>query len=306
MKVPLLALCGLLWAVCGQACAQADRPPLKFAIYSSLLGAVSDHQARGAAEPMLDLVSDRIGYPIARLDLPKGASREDLLAFGKKLDEGTYDVAAVWGLEYGWLRQKYPNLKVMAVVSNGDNAPARFQLMVRRHDLVPGLEKLKGKRLARFKQASLMDRLFLEEMLRKAGQDPQEFFQLQEPLPSTKEALLAVKNGEADCLMINVTDFNRFESLNAGLAASLTHVGELSDPYPAAVMIARPENLTKRRPDLWGKMQDVLLRIDQTEEGRLCASFWRMERLIKPDEQYLEEVEACARRLPIDRLLNRK
>jgi ABC-type phosphate/phosphonate transport system substrate-binding protein len=296
----------LLWIACGQACAQADRPPLKVAIYSSLLGAVPDRQARAVAEPMLDLVSDRIGYPIARLELPKGTSADDLLAFGKKLDEGTYHVAAVWGLEYGWLRRAYPNLKVMAVVSNGDRAPARFQLMVRRQDLGPALEKLKGKRLARVKQASLMDQLFLEEMLRKAGQDPEGFFQRQEPLPSTKEALLAVKNGEADCLMINVTDFARFAKLQPGIAGSLTHVGELSDPYPAAVMIARPENLTKRRPDLWDKMQDVLLRIDATEEGRQCARFWQMERLIKPDNQYLEEVEACARRFPIERLLNRK
>jgi ABC-type phosphate/phosphonate transport system substrate-binding protein len=304
MRKPLLVLSCLLLTACSPASAQQNRPRLKIAIYSSLLGSTNDKQVRATVRPMLDLVSARIGYPID-LELDKGKGREGLKALGKKLDEGTYHLAGVWGLDYGWLLQQYPNLQVMAVVANGERAPWRSQLMVRRQDLVTNLGKLKGKRLARVKQASLMDELFLDEMLRKAGQDPRGFFERQEPLPSVKEALLAVKDGQADCVMVNSTDFTRFQILQPGLARSLDPV-QLSDPYPAPVLISRRQNLEKVQRGLWEQWQEVLLRIHTTEEGRGCVRLWRFEKLIPPDEQFLKEVETCARRFPMERLLSRQ
>ena len=53
------------------------------------------------------------------------------------------------------------------------------------------IAQLKGKKLARIKDAHMMDQLCLEEMLRKAGQEPRGFFELEELLPSVTEAIKA-------------------------------------------------------------------------------------------------------------------
>src|SRR5262249_43090026 len=151
---------------------------------------------------------------------------DGLLTFGKKLNDGTYHLGTLWGLEYGWLLDKYPDLRAMAVVSNGNQAPWRSQLMVRRQEVVP-IAKLQGKRLAHTKDAPLMDRLFLDEMVRQAGQAPQGFFQpLDKPLPNYKEAILAVLHREADCVMIDVAAFTKFALSRPPLADRVNLVGQ--------------------------------------------------------------------------------
>jgi hypothetical protein len=220
---------------------------------------------------------------------------------GEKLNDGTYHLATVWGLEYGWLVQKYPKLKALAVVHNGNRAPWRSQLMVRRQNVV-ALAQLKGKILARAKDTLMMDQLCLEEMLRQAGQEPRDFFKLEEPLPSITEVIRAVKSGKADCLMINVTDFNYFEFNSPGLAKNLSTI-KTSSPYPPPVLIGRQENLDNLQRGLWKKSQDVALRIHDTAEGQQCTRLFRFESFLLPDGRFEEDVANSVREFPIERTL---
>ncbi len=281
--------------------ATADRrPPLQLRLYASLVAGVSERRAQAATKPLIDLVSANVDYPVES-GIEKGTGPEGVLAFGKKLDDGVVHVGTVWGLEYGWIRQKYPKIKPMAIAANGNRAPWRSQLMVRRQDNPPSLAPLKGKKLAEFKYMSLMDRLILDDMLVQAKQDPRDFFALQVPRASVKEALLAVKNGQADCVMVNVADFTREANNQPKVAQALMAV-KVSQPYPGGVLVGRVDRVEHLQRGLWGKVQTELLRCRDTAEGAMLADFWRFDLLERPDDKYLEQVDEAARKFPIERL----
>jgi ABC-type phosphate/phosphonate transport system substrate-binding protein len=301
-KLTLLALASVpLWSVSGPAEAGKGPPPIEARVYSSVLGTASDSETRAVLQPMMDVLADRLDYSV-HLDLERGTGPKGLLAFGDKLNDGTYHLGCVWGLEYGWLREKHPGLQTLVIASNGIQASWRSQLMVRQQDRVSRVEELKGKRLAHVKDATLMERLFLDEMLRQAGQDPQGFFQSAKPQPTVKDAALAVKNGQADCLLIHISDFIRLQNTHPGVARTLVEI-EKTAPFPAPVMVGRPENMNKLKPGLWQKLRREALRIHETEEGQQCVRFWRFDKFIEPDAQFRKDVEKCAQEFPMKRLL---
>jgi ABC-type phosphate/phosphonate transport system substrate-binding protein len=301
LALPALALLPV-WGISGPAPAEKARPPMEVRVYSSVMGTVSDSQVRAVLEPMIDVLSARIDYPI-HIDLERGTGPKAILAFGEKLNEGTYHLGGVWGLEYGWLREKYPGLQVLLLASNGIQASWRSQLMVRLQDHVGRIEQLKGKRLARVKDATLMEQLFLNEMLRQAGQDPQDFFKPTKPVPTVKDAALAVKNGQADCLLIHISDFIRLQNLQPKVASTLVAI-EKTAPYPAPVLIGRPEHMDKLKPGLWQKLRKAGLTIHDTEEGQQTVRFWRFDKFIEPDAPFLKQVEKCTQEYPMKRLLD--
>jgi ABC-type phosphate/phosphonate transport system substrate-binding protein len=278
---------------------------LRARLYGSLTRGVSASRAKAVTRPMVNLLARRVRYPIENFDIEPGDSAKDLLALGRKLQDGTYHLAIVWGIEFGWLRQRYPGLRAMALASSGNNAPWRSQLIARRKDRPRNLAALKGKRLARIRGAALMDQLFLEDMLRKAGQQPQGFFQHGPPLPNVKEALLAVKNGQADCVMVNLTDFARFTSLQPKLAQALVEV-ERSDPYPAPVLMGNYRNVERLKPGLWKKFQDEVVRIHATHEGKQIVRFWRLDSFIRPGRAFDALVQKTAQRFPLEKLANQE
>src|SRR5690242_2070844 len=95
--------------------ARADEP-IQVRLYGSVTTGVSNKRARVATRPMIDLILERAGYKgKANLDVEKADNPGDLMAFGKRLDEGQMHLGVVWGIEYGWLRQSFPELKPLAV-----------------------------------------------------------------------------------------------------------------------------------------------------------------------------------------------
>jgi ABC-type phosphate/phosphonate transport system substrate-binding protein len=285
------------------ASAQTAPPSVKVRFYSSLVAGFSPDRTRGALKPLLDLVSSKVNYPIEfDLDL-KGTGPEGILAFGKKVDDGTYHIGVVWGLEYGWLLQKYPQLSAMLVVDNGNGAPWRSQLMVPTGKDVSRLEQLRGKKLARFEGMALMDRLMLDELLRKEGQKPRGFFHLDEPRSSVRTAIWAVNNGEADCLMIDSQNLIRALREQPGLAKKLMPV-KVSQDYPPPVVIGRREHLDKLRPGLWKRLQTEFIRSPETVEGQRFLRIWLIDALVEPTPANLDLIRKIARDIPIERLLN--
>src|SRR5262245_60020403 len=115
-KLALLALASSLPLLTAASPANALKVsrPIEVRIYSSVIGggAASDSQVRAVMQPTIDLMASKIDHP-SRIDLEKGTGPAGLLTLGAKLNDGTYHLATVWGLEYGWLREKYPDLTVM-------------------------------------------------------------------------------------------------------------------------------------------------------------------------------------------------
>ncbi len=298
-----LALAVLAPAACAQK--KADRPVFKFRIYWSLTAGLSESNVRGVSQPMLDLIDRRVGQPF-ECDVCKGSTPEDLFAFGKKLNDGEYHIAAVMGIEYGWLAQKYPNLKPLAVIFAGDRtATARTQLYVKRGREAQGLAALKGGKLATYKGMPFMDELFLREMLVEEKQEPKGFF-LREKVPheTVREAVTAVIEGQSDCVVLNDTTYYRLQAARPGMAKALRALKH-GDPYPMPVLVGSPAvvDRLRREPGLWRDIRQELLTIHTTPEGEECVRFWRFTSFVAPDEAYEKHVKATAEKFPVKALL---
>jgi ABC-type phosphate/phosphonate transport system substrate-binding protein len=293
--------------------ASADSPgaggnsggPLQIQVYSSLLGGVRESEARAVAKTLVRLVARQVDYPF-EVGVAKGTTREDLLEVGAKLANGTYHFVALYGMEYGWLRSKYPQLKVLAVCSAGEAAfgTLRYQMLVRRKDKVTGLESLQGKRLASHRGETILDRLIRDDLVRKAKQNPRGFFRDSKPVTTIRKAVEAVLDDEADCVFVDGLYYGRLLAVYPSLREELVALRE-SEPYAEGTIIGSPERINSLRDGLWDEFQRRLLRVHTTPEGAIAIKFWGFDSFVPADQAYHDRVERWVRELPITSLPSR-
>jgi ABC-type phosphate/phosphonate transport system substrate-binding protein len=246
---------------------------------------------------MLDLLEDQLGCVID-FDLTKGDTADDLLRFGKEINDGTVHLGVIWGLEYGWLRARWPDLRPMAV-SVQRKLAYESRVMVRQGFDARTLVDLKGKRLATYWGASLMDRMYLNKLLKDNKETVKSFFKEVKNYPTVKSAILAVRNNDADCLVVNMVAYARH--VTTGPKLKLDYLLP-SEPFPDVVIIGRPDRLDSLRPALWRNLQTSLERIHRTAEGRQCVDFWMVEQFSRPGKTFEQLVRERLRDYPITAL----
>ncbi|HEX5273113.1 MAG TPA: PhnD/SsuA/transferrin family substrate-binding protein [Gemmataceae bacterium] len=295
----------LLLVVPGPAPAQTktDRPVLKVRIYNSIMQGFNKSDARASTQPMASLIGRNVGVKVD-LDIADGTTADDLFAFGKKVQDGEYHLGAVWGAEYGWFREKYPALAPLVVVTaSNTDIPNRTMVLVHKDSKFKALADLKGKRLAVSKDMPFMDRLSLPVMLRQAKLDPKDFFVRREPYGTVRLAAAAVKNGNAECVVMATSIYFRLRELQPGLARELVEL-KAGDDYPNVVLVGSPALVERLRKDLWRDLRTQFLEMHNTAEGKECLNFWRVGGFTAPDAAFDRGVEATVKRLPISVLLN--
>ena len=297
-----LAIPEAAWA---QASPTSGTPTLKFLFYRSLAPDSNDKQVLSVTKPFMDLLGDKVGVPIV-MEIEKNGRSEELFAMGAKFKARTIHAGIAWGVEFGWLAQKFPELEPLAVVTNGERNPWFSQIMVSASNTSTSLAQLKGKRLARFTHASLMDRLVMDAMLRKEGFDPQDFFlELPRPYADARQALRAVKIGEADCVIVEHMTFSRLEAAQPNLAKTIRIFKE-SAPYPPPVVFGNPEVINQFKSGLWRQLQAEVSKLHETAEGQQLLTTLRFDTLTKPDKEFVALAKKSALEFSIDRLANLK
>jgi ABC-type phosphate/phosphonate transport system substrate-binding protein len=300
----LASTCLLAVALPAAAQKKGDSGAIQFRIYGSVLAGISKSDALGSTKPMLDLIGRQVGE---RFDcaIEDGTTSDDLFRLGKKLQGGEVHLAALWGIEYGWLREKHPQLKVLGVVSLGDEKPVhRAKIYVSKTSQFKKLADLKGKCQAVYKDATLMDRFSLQEMIRAEKHEPAGFFEKTAPYASVRQAVAAVKDGTADFVVINIYTYLRLQDFQPGLANSLAEMTS-GDVFPTAVVVGFPALVDKfkQRKGLWGDLQDQFLNVHRSTEGKECINFWRFQFFVKPNDDFQKQVDEAARKYPEKRLL---
>ncbi len=225
----------------------------------------------------------------------RGTTAKDLFEFGRSLDEGMdsagkpVHLGVVWGLEYGWLREKYPELKPLVICYQGSIGYG-IHMMVREEDaagIKKDLRNLHKKRLVVSRRSSLMNQIYLETEVRKVlkpGETVATFFSGITVCDSLQDAIseLRKKRGErADCLVVDIASYDIFMEgrRNIGLSPVLT-----SSPFPLQVVVGRPEHLRKLSKGLWDKAQDKILESQHDERGNTCGGFWGFDRFVAPHD----------------------
>jgi hypothetical protein len=279
--------------------------PLQVRVYASVYTGLRESEARDVARGVTDLIARRLDYPVS-LDLQAGTTAADIEDFGNRLANGTYHLGVVWGIEYAWLKKFHPDLDVLTVCSQGpDVTPQKSHLLVRTNEFTDW-KKLRNKRLARFASQTRMDVLLLNEMVKRAGEDPDRFFPKEgrKSYPSPKAALRAVVKNEADCVVVNAMIFNQMKKLYPWVGDELVSLkGPLSEEtYPDVAIIGSPEQVKKLRESLWQDMQKELRTVLKTPEGEDLKLFWGFGSFVDPSEEYRDAAAKCAERYPLNLL----
>jgi hypothetical protein len=282
--------------------------PIKLRDYPSIVTGISERQARAATQPAVALIGRLIDYPIDLdieiNDAARAGEVSALMEFGRKLDAGEIHLGVMWGIEFGWLQEKYPRLKPLALCVYGsredDKEGVSSQLMVAHGFDGDRLDDLRGKTLAVYRRVPLMDKLFLNQALADRNHTLRDFFGEIKEFKSARDAIVAVNRGAADCVLLNMVTYSRHVANQPKL--TLRPLAS-SGAFAAPVIVGRPNAVDDLRRDLWRQIQEETLRLHQTPEGKQCMQFWRLARFGKPNVAFDALVRRNVADYPINVLL---
>ena len=250
----------------------------------------------------MEILSRKIDYQ-CDFGLANGEGADELIQFGQELNDGRIHLGCIWGLEYGWLHQEYPQLEMMVTASQGVGSqmksswPARLMC---REDFQGGFGALKGKTLASYKRLPLMNQLFLKSRLEQHGYRTNEsFFRAVKPCRTLKQAIIAVRDKEADCVVVDAGTYVRHITSHPSIRLETL---EISEPFPDPVIVGRPDLVEQLRVGLWQTTRDELETIHRTAEGKQCCMFWQMDAFVNPTPHFHEVIRQRVLEYPLSAL----
>lgn len=317
--MPWLLLLSLLGAV--ETPSVSAQARLEVRMFPSVVPGISRSHALAFTEPLLEDISSRLDIKI-EFDLEdpeRGKSIDDLRAFANKLNSGQYHIGVLWGLEYGWIQEQFQELDLdyLVIVKNGDQALWRSQLLVAATEIEKfeplsehqKLNRLKNRKLMWTKRQPLMDCVFLHKLLRDNGKvlvgkkaetpKPEEFFQV-EACDTIVDAAVAVKEGNAYCMITSIVHFDRLLATQPTVANSLNSI-LVSDGYPPPLLVGNPGRINQLRPELWKRLREELRTMHRRPGGKEFISFWRMEAFEFPHD-FQPQIRSAAKLFPVELL----
>jgi ABC-type phosphate/phosphonate transport system substrate-binding protein len=195
----------------------------------------------------------------------------DVEHLGRQLMDGKAHLGVLHGVEYAWLRQRYPQIKPLVIVVNERRNLEAF-LVVPRDSRVAGFADLKGKTVALARFSREHCHLFLERGCQQCGATPQHFFAKLTTPGDAEDALDHVVRGAVAATIVDGITLDYYERQKPGCFAKLKTAVQ-SEPFPAAVIVYRPDNLDDVSVQ---RVRDGLLRAAETTGGRQLLKMCRM------------------------------
>ena len=242
-----------------------------------------------------DVISDKDAPP----DKPLG-----LQSLGRMLQDEEIHLVWMWGLEFGFLQQMYPNLELEAMVcarGNPSQSVLKSQIIVRKDGDIKSVGDLKGGILAANRRQPLMDRLFLESVIPDRD-TPGEFFGSIAAFPTARHAILAVCKGKADCVVVNLSDFDRNVALNGYVEDKTRALDGVTKEFPSAALVGRQNVVNGIQPGLWHRTQLEMERLNTHKEGKDALRFWNLTDLVIPRAEFKNTLEKRMAEFDVEQL----
>ncbi len=231
---------------------------------------------------------------------------DSLEQLGQRLVTGRgFQIAVVWGIEFGWLREKYPQIEVLAVSQGaGGQGGMTSEIVVRsallKNDRTSPLGQFsvdRPFRLAGHPHESMVTRAHFFELKRKyqgAIQSPRTQY------PSITAALQAIQAGEEDGFLI---DQYRWYAYHEGNENKLSDFAAYSDwgreepvKFTAAALIGTKKHVNGNDPQRWDKIQDSLIRLVKSKSlaSRIMMARLPARSFEKPKKGFLDDSRKLA------------
>ena len=273
MKAPLgrgLALLAVAGGVASGALGAAENEAAPVAVVrigmvSTLFRDTPESLVTAMMQPFGALMEAQTGLP-GKL-IPGG----DAVHLGKLLTEDQVHLGVFHGVEFGWARQKYAELRPLMIAVN-QQRNLHAMVVVRADAGVEDWSQLAGKTLALPARSREHCRLFLERRCRAPGGSPQDFFGRITHPSSCEEAIDDVVDNVVQAAVVDAIGVDSYRRRKPGRFAKLK-VLERSETFPAAVVAYHPgalDEATLRR------FREGMLNAGNAALGRQFMTLWKL------------------------------
>jgi ABC-type phosphate/phosphonate transport system substrate-binding protein len=190
---------------------------------------------------------------------------------GQQLSDDKIQLGVFHGIEFGWARQKHPELRPLVIAVNEQRC-LRAHLVVRADSKVSCLGDLQGKALALPNQTRDHCRMFLQRRCQEWKKNPADFFSKITNPANVEDALDDVVDGVVQVCVVDSISFDCYKRRKPGRFTKLK-IAQSSEAFPAAVVVFRPGILDEATLK---RFRDGMINANRTVVGRQMMTLWKL------------------------------
>jgi ABC-type phosphate/phosphonate transport system substrate-binding protein len=283
-----LALCVLGLAIPMPAREVTPPEPVRIGMVSSLFNDISPALIELLGGPFKTLMKEFTGLD-GRLKVGG-----DALEVGKKLTDKKLDLAVFHGFEYGWARQRFPELRPLTIAVSKHRQVRAF-LVVRDDSDATCFGDLRGKDIGFPRKSKEHSRLFLERNCTDCARcSSKAFFGQVYTSANVDDALDDVLRGKLQGAVTDTMSLEDYEQFKPGCYARLKVIKQ-SEPFPPAVIVYREGALDA---DTLKKFRDGMISANQSQRGRDMMSLFKMTAFEPVPDNYGQMIAEILRHYP--------
>jgi ABC-type phosphate/phosphonate transport system substrate-binding protein len=264
-----------------------SNPVVSIGMVSSFLKDVPDTMVDSMSTPFTALMTAQTG---TRGKLVKSGDANTL---ARELSENRVKLGIFHGVEFAWARQKYPQLRPLAVAVNTD-PHLRAVLVARADSGIDSFAGLKGQTLALPKGNREHCMLFLDKRCTECGGCPVQYLGQMTSPATAEDALDDVVDGVVRGAVVDNVALECFKRRKPGRFAKL-HVAVESEVFPTAVVAYDPAVLSEEQAR---RFQQSMLVAHQSPLGKQLMTLWRMTDFQLAPDDYEQNLTDIAKAYP--------
>ena len=220
----------------------------------------------------------------------------DAFATADALSANKLQLGVFHSFEYGWVREKHPELKPLMVAINAQRAVSAH-VLVRKDSTLTSFADLKGKEFSLPKRTREPCRLYIEHHCKADGAcGSKEFFSHVVASANVETALDDLCRGTVEAAVVDSLGLEFYKDLKPGCFARLKVLAEAE--FPPAVIAYRPGALDGATID---QLCQGMCAAHKTELGREMMKLWKITSFDPVPANYDEAVAACIKTYPSPR-----
>jgi ABC-type phosphate/phosphonate transport system substrate-binding protein len=207
--------------------------------------------------------------------------QKDWQELAQKMSKGQLDVGVYQGFEFAYAKEKYPDLKPLAVTVNVYVYPVAH-VVTRKDAKATDFAGLQGKSLAMVADAPAFLKLFVERQSEAAGKRLEAFFSKTVSGENYEDTLDDVVDGVADAAVVDRAALEAYKRRKPGRFNRLRPVAQ-SKPFPPAVVACYGNFVDEATRN---NFRDGLLNAANKEKGQTMLTLFRLTSFQTPPPDF--------------------
>ncbi len=239
--------------------------PVRIGLIATLFSDMPEPIVMAMMQPFGALMEEQTGVSG---ELVACGDAEDL---GQQLTEDKVQLGVFHGIEFGWARQKHPELRPLVIAVN-QHRSLHAHFVVRTDSKVDNVGDLQGKVLALPNQTREHCRMFLRRRCQEWKKEPANFFSKITTQANVEDALDDVVDRAVQVCVVDAVALDCYKRRKPGRFTKLK-ILHSSEAFPAAVVAFRPgilEEATVKR------FREGMLNANRTVVGRQLMTLWKL------------------------------